>query len=346
MDKRVILAVAGSGKTTFIVNRLSLDKRCLIITYTINNTENLRHSIIEKFGFLPNNIKLVSYFSFLYSFCFRPFLSSEISNKGIYWKYPPDFSRNFKRDDISYYITNSRKLYHNRLAKLIQAYELGKNIKARLEKYFDSIYIDEVQDFAGHDFELLKTISKSDLEMLFVGDFYQHTFDTSSDGRTNINLHDDYDKYKQKFSNMGLKIDIETLKNSYRCSKTTCDYIRDKIGIDIFSHGDKETQISFIQTQEEAQAIFDNQEIVKLFYQKYYEYPCFGNNWGNCKGENKYNDVCIVLNPTTIKNLKGDKFDNLVPQTRNKLYVACSRARGNIYFVSEAFYKAQKIKKA
>jgi len=45
MDKRIILAVAGSGKTTHIVNSLSTNKRSLIITYTISNLENLSKKI-------------------------------------------------------------------------------------------------------------------------------------------------------------------------------------------------------------------------------------------------------------------------------------------------------------
>ena len=41
MDKRVIFAVAGSGKTTYIVNNLFPEKRSLIITYTKNNYNNI-----------------------------------------------------------------------------------------------------------------------------------------------------------------------------------------------------------------------------------------------------------------------------------------------------------------
>lgn len=47
MDKRVIFAVAGAGKTTYIVNRLSRGKRSLIITYTNANYNNLRKKIID-----------------------------------------------------------------------------------------------------------------------------------------------------------------------------------------------------------------------------------------------------------------------------------------------------------
>ena len=46
MDKKVIFAVAGSGKTTYIVNSLSKEKRTLIVTYTIANCENLKNNYI------------------------------------------------------------------------------------------------------------------------------------------------------------------------------------------------------------------------------------------------------------------------------------------------------------
>jgi len=83
MDKRVIFAVAGSGKTTEIVNKLTLEKNCLVLTYTNNNVSLLRTSILRKFGYFPENIKLFSYFTFLHSFCFKPFLSQKVKPKGI-----------------------------------------------------------------------------------------------------------------------------------------------------------------------------------------------------------------------------------------------------------------------
>jgi DNA helicase-2/ATP-dependent DNA helicase PcrA len=75
MDKKVILAVAGSGKTSLVIESLDLDRRALLITYTENNLRTLRRRIIKKFGSFPDNIKLYSYFTFLYSFCYKPFLA-------------------------------------------------------------------------------------------------------------------------------------------------------------------------------------------------------------------------------------------------------------------------------
>lgn len=342
MDKTIILAVAGSGKTSFIIDSLNLEKRFLLITYTINNTRNLKESIIKKFGYFPENIDLYSYYPFLFSFCVKPFLGYRVRPSGIFWDIPPQFTNRLKRTDKKYYITKDRRLYHNRLAKLLEIYEVLPDINQRLEKYYDCLYIDEVQDFAGHDFNLLKSIANANIELKLVGDFFQHTFDTSRDGNTNSTLHADYDKYQARFGKMGISIDTEYLDKSYRCSPATCEFITNNLGVNIYSHKDTETIVKFIDSEEEADSIYENDSIVKLFYRESYKYKCYSRNWGDCKGENCYEDVCVVINPTTLKHFKNDTLHELKPVSKNKLYVACSRAKGNLYFVPEKLIKKNK----
>ena len=93
-------------------------------------------------------------------------------------------------------------------------------VVARIEKYFDVFFIDEVQDFGGHDFNFLLAISAAQVNMSFVGDFHQHTFDTSRDGNVNANLHESYLAYKKKFKLAGLNVDTDSLKCSRRCSNS------------------------------------------------------------------------------------------------------------------------------
>jgi len=346
MDKRVIFAVAGSGKTARIIEKLELNKRSLIITYTENNYKNLKIRIIRKFGFFPENIKLYTYFTFLYSFCYKPFLSRTLKAKGISWEIP---SRYLKKDigslapNYSYFMDRNRKLYSNRIAKLLEQMQIQKEVIDRLEKYVDNLFIDEIQDFGGHDFNLLKFITKSNINITFVGDFYQHTFDTSKDGNTNKNIHKEYEKYKLLFQKMGLIVDTESLKKSYRCSPDTCNFVSTKLDIYIESDKDDKTNILYVDDEEEADRIFRDNNIVKLFYQNSTKYSCYSNNWGKSKGEDHYEDVCIVLNPTTLGKYTKDKLLELNPQTKNKLYVACTRTRGNLYFISEKMYKKFKI---
>ena len=339
-NKRVIFAIAGSGKTTYIINQLNLNKKSLVITHTINNIKNLRDGILRKFEYFPDNIILLPYFTFIYSICYRPFLSYKLRAKGI--NYNRNANRSAKQTENKYYIDKYNRLYSNRIAKLLESKDVLDNIISRLSKYFDNLFIDEVQDFAGHDFNFLKVISKANIEMIFVGDFYQHTFDTSRDGTVNKSLHDNYNKYMNAFTNMGLSVDCGCLNKSYRCSPTICNFIYNKMGIEIYSHKSNETKIIFIETLDQADDIYYNNNIVKLFYKEHYKYNCFSRNWGDCKGEDKYGNVCIVLNKIVLNAFKKQKIIELAPQTKNKLYVACTRAKDDLYFVSDEFYKKYK----
>jgi DNA helicase II / ATP-dependent DNA helicase PcrA len=341
VDKRIIFAVAGSGKTSLIIEKLTLEERSLLITYTENNFINLRKKIINKFGYFPDNIQVYSYFTFLYSFCYKPFLAFKVKAKGINWeKSLPMYE---KATSPKHYMDSYRRLYHARIAKLFNQMNILDDINKRLEKYCDNLFIDEVQDFAGNDFNFLASMCKSNINITLVGDYFQHTFDTSRDGVTNRSLHADYQKYQDKFSATGLHVDLETLSSSYRCSPTICSFISSSIGITISSHREDVKSIELIEEPERIDELMRCSNTVKLFYQSHQKYQCYSKNWGASKGEDHYNDVCVILNNTTLKQFNSGKLDELVPQTKNKLYVACSRAKGNLYFISEKLLKKYKL---
>jgi DNA helicase-2/ATP-dependent DNA helicase PcrA len=342
MDKRIIFSVAGSGKTTLLVDRLSLDKRFLVITFTENNFVNLRRKIVGKFGYVPGNIRLFTYFSFLHSFCYRPLLAMQMRTKGLNWYPPPDWTSRLPRTDERYYLDSTRRVYKGRLAKLLEAKGALPEAVERIEKYYDVLCVDEVQDFAGHDFNFLAAITSSSLGILLVGDFYQHTFDTSRDGATNRTLHDDYEKYRGRFKGMGVGLDDETLKKSRRCPPAVCGFIREKIGIEIESHGIAASEVKLVEEAHHAEQLFACETTVKLFYQEHEKYGCYSQNWGGSKGDDHYGDVCVVLNPTTLKAYKSGGLKELAPTTRNKFYVACSRTKGNLYFIPEALVRKYK----
>lgn len=337
MDKRVIFAVAGSGKTTYIINRLSKDKRALVVTYTEANYTNLYQRIIKKFdGVWPENITLMTYFTFLYQFCYKPFLSDKYKAAGICYdqRLVPQYAQKTSR---SFFITANRYLYSNRLAFLLeQNFEID-NIRSRIMTYFDDFIIDEVQDIAGRDFNFIEHLMSTDVDMLFVGDFYQHTFDTSRDGNVNAKLFENIDAYKKRFEGKGLAVDPDSLSGSWRCSKNICDYITTSIGISIFSaRPDADnTSIEYVSGKERISAILHDEEIIKLHFQKAALAGAGHKNWGQTKGEDHYQDVCVLLNKTTAKARSTGKLNALPSSTKNKLYVALTRARGNVYLVDE-----------
>lgn len=336
MDKTVMFAVAGSGKTTHIVNSLSREKRSLVVTYTIANYENLYRKIIHKFnGDWPENIVLIRYFSFLYSFCYKPFLSDVIKARGIIYEDNPN--RYARQTDRAYFITKEGYLYSNRLSLMLEKKQVISDIQDRIVRYFDEFIVDEVQDIAGRDFNLLEKLMETNVNQLFVGDFYQHTFDTSRDGNVNGKLFESKTNYEKRFTDKGFICDNTTLINSWRCSPSICQYVTENLGIEMHSNRkeDDDSCVLFVSDSAQIQTIIADGRIVKLHYQNGASFGEGHFNWGETKGEDQHNDVCVYLNKTTAKAYASRKLQTLKPSTRNKLYVAITRAHGNVYFVNE-----------
>lgn len=343
MDKRVTLAVAGSGKTRTIIDELSLDTRTLIITYTNNNHDNLRQRILEKFGEIPENISLYTYFSFLYTFCYLPCVYQSVGSRSINYN---NEHRTFTRRGVGlssplYYQDYSGNLLGNRLAMLVNNFAI-KDVVARIERFYDALVIDEVQDFAANDFNLIKALADCNVRVLYVGDFYQHTYDTSRDGSTQTNLFKNgYDAYKKAFGSQ-LTIDDTSLLTSYRCSSTVCEYVKNNLGIDIKSNDSRTSKIEIVEDQRLVKELMEDGDIPKLFYQSHADYDCASTNWGASKGIDSFNDVCVVLNIKTWTMAKKGDFTSINESTKNKLYVAITRARGNVYFIEEASISSYK----
>jgi len=78
VDKRVVFAVAGSGKTTLLTDSLRADSRALLLTHTRNNELHLRARVIQRFGFIPSGIRVMTWFEFLHGFCCRPLLQHQM----------------------------------------------------------------------------------------------------------------------------------------------------------------------------------------------------------------------------------------------------------------------------
>jgi UvrD/REP helicase. len=75
---KLIISSAGSGKTSFLVKKAieNKDQRILITTYTENNEIEIRKKFIAKLGYLPKNVTIQSWFSFLIQHGVKPFQGS------------------------------------------------------------------------------------------------------------------------------------------------------------------------------------------------------------------------------------------------------------------------------
>ncbi|MEC1718941.1 hypothetical protein [Schinkia azotoformans] len=323
-NKLVLNAVAGSGKTSYIIEQLNETKRSLIITYTTANQENLKEKVIKKFGYIPSNIFIYGYFEFLLKFIIKPLCPFAV--KDICFEIP----QNYRYQNP--FTKNKKKIFANKMAKYIL--ENLFDFKTRMDRYFDVIYIDEMQDLASDDFKWMLSLSDLKIPVILVGDFFQSTFASSRRGNHLKNLYKDFSTYKKLIEKAGFDFDTTTLKNSHRCTPTVCSFIKEKIGIDIESENNRTSEIGLITDSDAIKHMLENNKIKKLFYKNSKKFDVNGDNWGNSKGMT-FDHVCIVLNDTTYKKFDKNELSELAPQTLCKFYVACTRTSGNLWFIKE-----------
>ena len=239
MADKLIIAAAGSGKTTFLVNHaLSIHcDRVLITTFTEANEQEIKKKFVEINGCIPPNVTVQTWFSFLLQHGVRPYQSviydhhvtglklvNTKSGFKSYWKGRPIY---FGESDIpQYYFTKSMQIYSDKISKFVcRANELTQGLVVdRLSRIYQHIFIDEVQDLAGYDLEVVKYLLGSNSKILMVGDPRQVTYHTHDEAK--------YNKYSEgkiedfiytECIDYSVEIDKDSLNISFRNKKEICD---------------------------------------------------------------------------------------------------------------------------
>lgn len=365
MDKRVVLAVAGSGKTYYICNNIDETKRNIIIAYTNQNIKNILNELKERYGYIPQNTLVMTFHSFVYNYMIRPFDNligeyygrNDFISNGVSIISPPQSSiklKNGKRrknpkynkvDTLEHYIID-RKYYSDYLSKLVLKTK-NKEISIvniacdNINKFFDNIYIDEMQDFREENWLLLVEIIKKVNNILLVGDYNQHSVSAINNHGfpfQNKKEYISYNDYIDYLKTLGLIVDETSLLKSRRCSKEVCQFISNKLNINIESNEDNVGKIIWISNLNDVLKILDNNEIIKLVWEQPETYDFNSISWSYSKGDT-YNDICIILTDTYF-DLDQDNFkypSSII--SINKLYVALTRSRGNVYIIKKTDFE-------
>ena len=185
VKNRVLLACAGGGKTSQLVDEAvaRAPARVLIVTYTVENAEQIRKYLEQRRGAVPAHIAVSTWFRWLLHDCVRPYQCSVVGGRRVRTilfsdNAPPQYVR--RSDGAPFYLAGDA-LYRDRVTDFAcHANELsGGRVVKRLEQLYDDVMIDEVQDLVGWDLELLDLLFSSKIAVWAVGDPRQAILQTS-----------------------------------------------------------------------------------------------------------------------------------------------------------------------
>lgn len=353
MGNKLIIAAAGSGKTTFLVNQAIAiqDKKVLITTFTEANEQEIIKKFIDLNGCIPPNVTVQTWFSFLIQHGVRPYQSviydrrvtglklvnTKSGFKGS-WRGRPIY---FGEDDIpQYYFTRDMQIYSDKLSKFVcKANELTSGLVVnRLSRVYPHIFIDEVQDLAGFDLEFVRLMLASETNVVMVGDPRQVTYHTHDEAK--------YKKYSDgkieefiiaECKKYDVEIDKKTLNITFRNKKDICT-----LANQVFSEYEPCGYQDQTATDHDG-VFFVNPSDVNLYLRKYHpvqlrdkatvtvspDYSVY--NFGESKG---LTFSRILIYPTQpMINWIVDRKKDLKFQSRSKLYVAITRARHSVGIV-------------
>ncbi|OPF71576.1 DNA helicase II [Streptomyces antioxidans] len=230
-NNRAIIAAAGSRKTQHIIDQVLGDptKRVLVTTYTNENLNQIVNRLSAGTGLLPSHVTVMGWFTFLMNQCARPYQSYVLNDIGVMGglNFLGQRSRFARKDNPTrYYLDSSRAVYRNEVAALADEANRrsGGKVVDRLAGMYDHIYVDEIQDMAGYDLELLDALLKSPIGLTMVGDPRQATFSTNTAQKNK--------QYKGSrivdwFSERTNVCVIDSRVESYRCGQGICDFADD-----------------------------------------------------------------------------------------------------------------------
>lgn len=349
-NNKLIVAAAGSGKTTYLVDEAlkKQDAKILITTYTEANESEIRKKIIERNKYIPKNITIQTWFSFLIEHGAKPYqgvlfrkdirgmlLVNEQS--GLKYKTKTGIPVYYSEGDEfeKHYFTSNQRIYSDKLSKfVIRCNQKSEgSVIDRLSRIYTHIFIDEVQDLAGYDLEFLKLLFSSTIYTLLVGDPRQGTYSTS-----NVQKNKRFQKSQilNFFEDKSIKIktDQTTLVVNHRCVESICNFSNK-----LFPNFPKTTSGNY-RSNNHTGVFFVKRKDVDKYLEKYApiqlrwdkrvkvndNYPI--RTFGETKGLTFQR---VLVYPTEIfNNWIMNNTIEMAPTSRAKYYVALTRAEYSV----------------
>jgi superfamily I DNA/RNA helicase len=187
MPNFLTLAVAGGRKTQGLVNHcqaIPSERKVALLTFTQTNQQEVKARLAAQAGH-ATGVEVMGWYTFLLRHFANPFLRFKYPGERVggfdFEGRPGRFAQGKRR-----FMTVGNNIYGCELGRL--AFELMEStptLLRRLECIYDEILIDEVQDLASYDWEILQHLLNSNIEVRLVGDVRQAVLSTNPRGRKN-----------------------------------------------------------------------------------------------------------------------------------------------------------------
>ena len=338
---RILISAAGGGKTTRVVEQaLASDQGITaLVTYTRNNVREIHLKAYERTPAIPPHIEVISWYSFLLRELARPYRSAMHKQRidGIHWvegksaQFVPEF-----RTSAHYFLDGGR-IYSDKIAKFICECDRksGGTVMRRLKQRFSHIIIDEVQDMAGYDLDVMELILKTGIPVTLVGDHRQAILSTNNSPKNKQFAGPAIIKQFELWKKAGL-VTIEYETHTHRCNQAIAD-----LGDSFFPNEPKTVSKNEVITGHDGVflvASADIDEYVKRFSPQTLRYnvktPCGAldaMNFGKSKGLT-FPRVLIFPHGGAKSWLASGKLSH-VEKSATRMYVAATRARYSVAFV-------------
>jgi len=352
LNNKVIISAAGSRKTTYLVEEALShpDKKILILTYTIDNLEQIKKYLIERNGLIPSNIRAQSWYSFLLQECCRPYqniLYDKARIDNICFVQGKSTLYVKKSNIDNYYFSSTNRIFTDKISEFASECDKLSNglIVKRLEKIFDYIFIDEVQDLAGYDFEFIESIFRSTIHTIVVGDNRQATYVTNHSqknsqfsGKNIIELFRSWKKYDL--------CEIQERNESYRCVQDICDFA-DELYPEMPKTISRQLKVTnhdglFLVRKKDIKVYIEEYNPRLLRYKTSKETENMNAlNFGMSKGLT-FDRVLIFPTKPIKEYLKDGNLEKI--GDKSKFYVAITRAKSSVAFIYEDSCFSDKVK--
>lgn len=357
---KLIIAAAGSGKTTYLVEEALKIKsnRVLITTFTIANENEIKAKFFRINGAVPGNITVQTWFSFLLQHGIKPYqdvlIDADInglllvneksghkynSRNGFPVYYPEAEARN-------YYFSPSMKVYSDKIAKFVYVVNEKTNglIIDRIRRIYPNVFFDEVQDLAGYDLELILLLLRTPCRIIMVGDPRQVTYHTHEEAKNCRYAQGQIEQFIcSKCKSISIAIDKTSLNVTHRNCKSICSFANNIFpdyepcdadekrptghdGVFFVKPSDVD---EYLKRYLPTQLRYSRTTLVNPLYDTY--------NFGEAKGLT-FSRVLIYPTKSMIDWI-GNRSSKLAFESRSKFYVAVTRAEHSVAIVHNYFGK-------